>query len=69
MAVAFVDQVAARASQISFARVLLSLLAAPFYVLGTIVGVLWVTAAWGLAAAQLGVSDARERADRRRGSS
>lgn len=69
MAVTFVDQVAARASQISAARVFLSVLAAPFYVLGMLLGVLWVAAVWMLAAAQLGVSDARDRADRRRGSS
>ncbi len=55
------QRVAARAAQISFTRALLSILAAPFYAVGFVVGVLLVALSWVWAALAVGVADARSR--------
>lgn len=57
----FADRVAARAIEVRPARILLSVLAAPFYALGWLVGLVIVAVMWTVAAVQLGVSDARAR--------
>ncbi len=53
------DKVAERAATLRPARVALSVLAAPFYVLGLILGVLWLAAAWAYAAVLVGIDDGR----------
>lgn len=57
-----VDRVAARAASIPLARVLLSLLMVPFYVLGFVAGVAWAAVSWAYAAAVEGFVDGRARA-------
>lgn len=54
----FAARVADRAQEIRFTRALLSILAAPFWVLGAIVGVIWVAVAWCAAAVVIGFADA-----------
>jgi hypothetical protein len=54
-----VDRVASAAQAVKPLRVLLSVLAAPFYVLGLLVGFAVVAATWCYAAVQVGVQDAR----------
>jgi len=56
-----VDRVAARAASVPFARVLLSLLMVPFYVLGFAAGLVWAAVSWGYAAVLVGFGDARAR--------
>jgi len=63
MAVATFDRVAERAATVKPARVALSVLASPFYVLGLLVGVAWLLFAWAYAAVLVGVADARARRD------
>jgi hypothetical protein len=53
------EAVAARAAQLAPARVALSVLAFPFWLLGLLVGIVWVVVAWTVAAVQVGVADAR----------
>lgn len=57
------DRVQAKASELVPLKVLLSILAAPFYVLGFLVGVLWFALAWAYAAVLVGVQDGRRRRD------
>lgn len=59
---AYPERVAERAEQIRFGRVLLMVLAAPFYVVGLLVGVVWVAFRWCVAATAEGVADVRRRA-------
>lgn len=49
-----VDRVAARAAEVQFVRLVLSLLALPFFVLGLMVGVLWLAVRWCYAAVMVG---------------
>ena len=56
-----VDRIAAAALTMKPLRLLLSILAFPFYALGWLVGLLLVAATWVVAAVQVGVSDARGR--------
>lgn len=49
-----IDRVAARASEVQFVRLLLSLLALPFFVLGVVAGVLWLAVRWCYAAVLVG---------------
>lgn len=65
MAVATVDRVAARAASVPFARVLLTLLMVPFYVLGFLAGVAWAGISWAYAAMVEGFVDGRARAKAR----
>lgn len=53
------DTVAARAAELRPARLLLSVLAAPFWLLGMVAGVVWLVVAWAVAAVQVGFADAR----------
>ena len=56
-----IDRVAERAATFKPARAVLSLLAAPFYLLGLLLGILWLGVAWAYAAVLVGVDDARPR--------
>jgi hypothetical protein len=53
------NRVAKAAGEIKLASVFLSALAAPFYVLGWLVGVLIAVFVWCLAAVKVGIEDAR----------
>jgi hypothetical protein len=55
----FPDRVAAKAVTVRPAKVLLSLLFLPFWVLGLAVGVLFVAVAWIWAACVVGFNDGR----------
>ena len=57
----FADRVAAQALEVRFARVLLSLLAFPFYVLGLVLGLIIVAVRWCYAAVLVGIADVRKR--------
>lgn len=57
------QRVASKASEIQWARVILSVLAAPFYLLGFVLGLLLAVASFAGAAIALGVADARNRED------
>lgn len=55
-----VDRIAKRAAEIRLTRVLLTIVASPLYLLGFIVGVLFVAGAWLLAGAAVGFAAGRE---------
>lgn len=57
----FSERVASRASEVRPVQLLLSLLAAPFYAVGFVAGILLAVLTWAIAAVQLGVSDVRRR--------
>jgi hypothetical protein len=57
----FPDRVAAKAADVRPLRLLLSLLALPFYVLGIVVGVAWLAVRWTYAAVVVGFTDATDR--------
>ena len=59
----FPDRVAARAEQIRFTRVILTVIAAPFYLVGLLVGVVWVGLRWVFAAVQEGFASASKRGE------
>lgn len=61
MTATMTDRIAAKAAETRPLRILLSVLAMPFYVLGLVVGVLVVAATWCYAAVGVGISDARNR--------
>lgn len=61
---AFLDRVAERATIIRPARLVLTLLAVPFYVLGWLLGLIYVAVMFAFGAAKLGIADARTRAHR-----
>lgn len=63
MAVTTFDQIAEKAASVQPLRLLLSIIAAPFYVVGVLIGVVWLLASWAYAAVLVGVSDARARRD------
>lgn len=54
-------RVAAKASEIRPARVVLSVLSFPFYLLGLLVGLLIVLFGWIIAAVAIGVADVKDR--------
>lgn len=56
-----VERVAGVAAQIRPLRVMLSILAAPFYVVGALAGLFVMAVLWAAAAVQVGYSDARRR--------
>lgn len=56
-----VDRVAAAAQTVKPLRILLSVLAFPFYVLGLLAGLVVVLFMWVVAAVQVGFSDVRKR--------
>ena len=55
------QRVATKASEIQWAKVILSVLAAPFYALGFLVGLLLALLSFAGAAIAVGVADARNR--------
>lgn len=59
----FVERAAQQASDIRFARVVLTVLAAPFYLLGLLLGAVVVVALLAFGAVKLGIADVRARAD------
>lgn len=59
MAVTFPDRVATKAGQVNVLRLLLSVLALIPWLLGVLVGVLFLAVAWMWAAAVIGFGDAR----------
>lgn len=56
-----VDRVAAAAQNVKPLRLVLSVLAFPFYLLGLLAGFVVVVVMWIVAAAQVGFSDVRKR--------
>lgn len=61
----YVQRVGDQAQQIRLTRVLLSLVAAPFYAVGWLVGILAVAVLWMFAAVAVGFGDAKNRSRRR----
>jgi hypothetical protein len=61
VAVTFPERVAARAPSVNVIRLLLSVLAFPFYVLGVVVGLLFVSVQWAYSAVVVGFEDVRRR--------
>ena len=61
MVEAFVDRVAASALQVRPVKLLLTLLALPFYVLGWVLGLLVVVGLFAVGAVKVGIGDARAR--------
>lgn len=61
IAAGFVERVAAQAVAVRPMRLLLTLLALPFYVLGWVVGLLWVAVLFAYGAVKVGIADARSR--------
>lgn len=57
----FPERVAAKAVDIRVARILLTILAAPFYVVGFVAGVLWLALRWVFAALVVGFTDITNR--------
>jgi hypothetical protein len=55
------DRVAAKVADVKIARLLLTILAFPFYALGFVLGVLLAAVLWCGAAIAVGVADARRR--------
>ena len=60
----FVDRVAIEALSVRPLRVLLTVLALPFYVLGWVLGIAWVVVKFAVAAVKLGIAEAQARAAR-----
>lgn len=63
----FVDRVAAEATKVKPSKMLLSLLALPFYVIGLLLGVVLVSMSFMVAGVKLGVADTRRHLDRNDG--
>lgn len=57
----FADRVAVQAADVRLLRVLLTVVALPFYAFGFVVAVLWLAARWVYAAVTVGFADARDR--------
>ena len=60
-----IDRVAAAAAELKPLRVLLTVIAFPFWVLGLAVGLAWVAVTWCYGAIKVGVADAKGRFDSR----
>jgi len=61
----FVERVAAASTKLGPTKALVTLLALPFYVLGWVLGGLFVVAVFALGAVKLGIADARARSGAR----
>lgn len=61
MTATFAGRVATKAAEVKIARILLSIVAAPFWVLGYLVAFVVCVVLWCIAAAQVGYSDGRRR--------
>lgn len=57
--VGFADRVAAKAVEVRVLRLLLTLLALPFYVLGVVVAFVWLAVKWCCAAVAVGFADVK----------
>jgi len=55
-----VDRVADRADEVQVLRLLLSVLAFPFYVLGFVAGAVWLAVRWCYAAVSVGWADVHD---------
>ena len=60
----FVECVAEQATTVRPVKLLLTLIALPFYVLGWLLGLLWVAVLFAVGAVKLGIADARAKANR-----
>lgn len=58
----FVERVAAAAVGVRPAKLLLTLLALPFYVLGWVLGLVYVCVLFAVGACKVGIADARSKA-------
>lgn len=61
MTATMTDRIASKAAETRPLRIVLSVLAFPFYVLGLVLGVLVVAFTWCYAAVGVGIDDARKR--------
>ena len=57
----FPERVALKAQTVRPVQVLLTILAAPFYVIGFLIGFIWAALVWLWAATTVGFADARSR--------
>jgi hypothetical protein len=57
----FSDRVAAHAADVQLIKVLLTVIAAPFYVLGVVIGLVLVSIQWIYSAVRVGISDVMKR--------
>ena len=55
----FIERAAAKASDVKLSKLLLSILAAPFYVLGWLIGLVVVVVLLAYGAVRLGIADVR----------
>jgi len=60
----FIERVSQQATQVRPLKVLLTVVSLPFYLVGLLVGCLWVVVVFAYAAVKVGVEDARNHADR-----
>ncbi len=60
----FIERAAAKASEVKLTKLLLSILAAPFYVLGWLIGLVVVVVLLAYGAVRLGIADVRALAER-----
>lgn len=63
MVATYAERVATRAATFKPLRALLIVLASPFYLIGLLVGLLWILVSWAYAAVLVGVEDGRRRGD------
>lgn len=61
MTTSFSDRVATTAAEVQLVKVLLTILALPFYAVGFVAAVLWLAVRWVYAAVGVGFADARDR--------
>lgn len=61
MATLYIDRIAEQARRISLVRLVLIVLAAPFWTVGAIIGAVWLAAVWCGAAIAVGINDVRTR--------
>lgn len=61
MAVTFPERVASHAQQVNVVKLLLSLVAFPFYVVGFVAGVVWLLVSWSISATVIGFGDVKRR--------
>lgn len=59
MAATFAERVTVKTTEVRVGRALLTILAAPFYAVGFLIGLLLVVVVWCWAAVSIGVSDGR----------
>lgn len=61
MTATMTDRIAAKAAETRPLRILLSIIAFPFYLLGLVIGVVVVAFSWCYVAVGVGIDDARKR--------